>query len=128
MFGEFRPRYFSDHSTNPSRAQQLWPILIAAAAERRIVTYSILSNIIGYKMHVALREPLYHIKHWCEVNGLPPLTVIVVNKETGKPGSGMERDDIDTAREEVFNYAWYKLVPPTVEEFRDAYRAGHEKS
>lgn len=119
------PRFFSENSTNPTRAQQIWPILVAAAAERRILTYGMVAHLIGYKVSVALGEPLFHIKHWCEVNALPPLTVIVVNKETGKPGSGMSLVDGDTAREEVFNYAWYSLVPPTVEELKDAYKAGH---
>ena len=118
------PRFFSENSTNPTRAQQIWPILIAAAAERRILTYGMVAHLIGYKVSVALGEPLFHIKHWCEVNGLPPLTVIVVNKETGKPGSGISLIDIDIAREEVFNYAWYSLVPPTVnEELKEAYKA-----
>jgi hypothetical protein len=81
------------------------------------------AGLIGYKIPVALGEPLFHIKHWCEVNGLPPLTVIVVNKETGKPGSGISLIDIDIAREEVFNYAWYRLVPPTIEELKEAYKA-----
>lgn len=122
------PRFFSENSTNPTRAQQIWPILIAAAAERRILTYGMVAHLIGYKVSVALGEPLFHIKHWCEVNGLPPLTVIVVNKETGKPGSGMILIDSDIAREEVFNYAWYSLVPPTVEELKEAYKAEHPKA
>ena len=122
------PHFFSDNSTNATRAQQLWPLLIAAAAERKIVTYGILSAIIGYKVPVALGEPLFHIKHWCELNELPPLTIIVVNKETGKPGSGMSLEDADKAREEVFNYAWYRLVPPTADELRQAYKGGHAKS
>lgn len=119
------PYFFSDNATHATRAQQLWQILIAAATERRIVTYAILSNLIGIKIPVALADPLYYIKYWCEANGLPPLTVLVVNKETGKPGSGMSLEDFDKAREEVFNYAWYRLVPPTAEELKAAYKAEH---
>ena len=122
------PHLFSDDATYASRAQQLWQILIGAAAQRRIVTYGILADTIGIRVAVSLGEPLFHIKHWCEQNELPPLTVIVVNKESGKPGSGMALDDLDKAREDVFNYAWYRLVPPTMEELRDAYKAGHGKT
>ena len=122
------PRFFAENSTNPTRAQQIWPILIAAAADRRILTYGMVAHLIGYKISVALGEPLFHIKHWCVVNGLPPLTVIVVNKETGKPGSGMNPIDIDIVREEVFKYAWYSLVPPTSEELKEAYKAEHQKA
>lgn len=126
--GEIMPRYFADNSTHATRAQQIWPILIAAAVERKIVTYGMIAHLIGYKVSVALGEPLFHIKHWCEVNGLPPLTVIVVNKETGKPGSGISLIDVDIAREAVFNYAWYSLVPPTVEELKEAYKAEHQQA
>ena len=121
------PRFFSDKATRITRAQQLWQILIAAATERRIVTYGIVSGIIGITIPVALGEPLYCIKYWCAVNELPPLTIIVVNKESGKPGSGMVLDDIDKVREEVFNYAWYRLVPPTAEELREAYDAAVQR-
>lgn len=75
-----------------------------------------------------MREPLYYLKHWCEVNGLPPLTVIVVNQETGKPGSGLALDDLDKAREDVFNYPWYRLVPPTAEELHAAHKAEQAKA
>ena len=67
-----------------------------------------MSNLIGIKVAIALREPLYHIKHWCEGLILPPLTIIVVHQETGKPCNGLALDDndIDKAREVVFTYAW----------------------
>lgn len=120
--GDPMPRYFSDNATHITRAQQLWQILIAAASERKIITYGIVSNLIGIKVAIALREPLYYLKQWCEVNSLPPLTVIVVNQETGKPGSGLALADLDQAREDVFNYPWYRLVPPTADELKAAYK------
>ena len=41
------------------------------------------------KAAVNLSGPLNYIKHCWDANGLTPLTVIVVNKKTGKPVSGM---------------------------------------
>ena len=121
------PLNFSDNATHFTRAQQLWLMLIAAATERRIVTYGMLCDLIGIKVAVSLTDPLFYVKHWCESNSLPPLTVIVVNKETGRPGSGLTLEDMDKAREDVFNYPWYRIVPPTAEELKEAYTALHGK-
>lgn len=121
-------RYFSDNATHITRAQQLWPMLIAAATERRIVTYGMLCDLIGIKVAVSLTDPLFYIKHWCEVNNLPPLTVIVVNKDSGRPGSGLTLDDMDKSREDVFTYAWYRIVPPTADELKEAYKTPHSKA
>lgn len=121
-------RYFADNPTNARRAQQIWLILIAAAAGRQIVTYGQLAAVIGIKGSQPVINPLYHIKYWCEENELPPLTVIVVNKKAGKPGSGMGLDDVDTAQQEVFQYPWYRVVPPTVEELDVVYKAKHHRS
>lgn len=102
-------------------------MLMAAAAERRIVTYGMLTDRMDIKIAVSLAEPLFHIKHWCEANSLPPLTVIVVNMETGRPGSGMALADLDKAREDMFNYPRYRLVPPTADELKEAYKTLHDK-
>lgn len=51
--------------------------------------------------------------------------MLVVNQETGLPGDGLlSSDDLHAAREKVFNYEWFALVPPTVEELRLAQAKG----
>lgn len=50
-----------------------------------------LASLIGIAVTVAVVNPLGHILFWCEQHGLPPLTVIVVSIETGKPGEGLPR-------------------------------------
>ena len=59
---------------------------------------------------------------YCQQNKLPPLTIIVVNRK-GVPGKGFtaeELDDYHSRREYVFNFSWFKLVPPTIDELREA--------
>ncbi len=65
--------------------------------------------------------------YYCDQNGLPPLTVIVVNQETGLPGVGLiTAEDLNASREEVFGFDWYGLFPPTPEEFDQATRIAEE--
>lgn len=115
---------FSEDKSRPSRALQIWLILIGAAHNRQIITYGHLTKLFGMKMSVALTQPLGHIMYYCIQNNLPPLTVLVVNKETGRPGDGLLGTDLDAAREKVFEYPWYDLVPPTREELDAAYKTG----
>jgi hypothetical protein len=55
---------------------------------------------------------------YCARNGLPPLTVLVVAKDSGKPGAGLSTTaDVDADRERVFRHDWYRMLPMSVEAF-----------
>ncbi len=59
--------------------------------------------------------------YWCDENGLPPLTVLVVNKKTGLPGTGLILStDLNADREAVFQFNWYSIVPPTSAELPES--------
>ena len=65
----------------------------------------------------------------CQENNLLPLTVLVVNRETGKPGVGLSTlEDIDKNLERVFNHDWFHIYPPTSEEFEEAHRKRLEQT
>ena len=114
-------KLFSDNSNNPERALQVWQILIAKAESRQTITYGDLGKLIGYRGATNLSHILGHIKDYCDQNKLPPLTALVVNKQTGIPGKGLDTlKDGDSDRESVFKYDWYGIVPPTPDEFREA--------
>lgn len=114
-------RKFSDESNSPERALQVWQILIGKAHNRQTITYIDLAKIIGYNDARPVINLLHHLMNYCEQNGLPPLTAIVVNKGTGAPGKGLRTTtDVDADREEVFNFDWYMLVPPTPDQLRRA--------
>ncbi len=115
---------FGDHSTNPTRALQAWLILIGRARNRQTLTYKTLIELMQFSAPpVALGPILDYILKYCQLNGLPPLTVIVVRKDTGAPGSGMGEYSY-SQQEEVFEFDWYSIVPPTPEELDAALKQG----
>ena len=118
-------RRFEEESTQPNRALQIWQILIEMAANRQITTYNALAQMLGYQgagqFMTGFLDP---IMRYCQANGLPPLTVLVVNQETGRPGAGLaaalQDTDQDRERERVFNYRRFHIFPPTPQDFAEA--------
>jgi hypothetical protein len=104
------------------RALQAWQYLIGKAANRQIVKYDELSLLMGYPTNNPLAYILGCIMSFCRQNNLPPLTVIVVGRY-GVPGEGFtaeKMEDYPQRREDVFNYPWFKIFPPTIDEFQKA--------
>jgi hypothetical protein len=57
--------------------------------------------------------------HYCDRKGLPPITVLVVQKDSGKPGAGFTTfEDLHRDRERVFARDWYRMKPLTVSDLR----------
>jgi hypothetical protein len=97
---------------NPERAAQIFHILIAAARHRQTMTYKLLAEMTG-AFPANLGYLLGYIMRWCELKQLPPLTVLVVQTGTGRPGPGLSTTkDQDADRERVFDYQWYRIRPP----------------
>lgn len=115
---------FSNDSRHPTRALQSYLVLIGLAWNRQTITYGQLSeNQMEYGQGGILAGPLGCIMGWCYENGLPPLTVLVVNGETGIPGEGLgtvEDDDHPAAQQRVFNFNWFQLFPPAIDELAAA--------
>jgi hypothetical protein len=112
------------------RGQQCWQVLAGCAANRQLSGYELLGDRIGMSRHT-LAQPLGCVFHYCEQHGLPPLTVLVVDRH-GKRGSGFlnmrEPTKLDALREQVFAYAWDRLFPPSADELETAFVAGeHER-
>ena len=108
------------------RALQAWQYLIGKATNRQIVQYKELRILMDYPTSNPLTPALGCIMFYCEQNNLPPLTLIVVNK-FGIPGEGFtveQIEDYHQRREDVFNFPWFKLVPPTVAELSAARKSG----
>jgi len=115
--------YFDENPTRPRRALQVWLILIAYAYNRRTLTYSDLAMLIGYNDVRPVGQVLDYVWYYCQQVDLPPLTGLVVNKTTGLPGDGMGNYTL-AEQEQVFAFNWYNLIPPTPEQFEEAYQAG----
>ena len=97
--------------TSHQRAVQIWQVLIAAAHNRQTITYELLGELIGVPPH-GLAPRLDHIMRYCQANGLPPLTVLVVGKDSGSPSEGLTTtNNADRDRERVFRHQWYSMEP-----------------
>jgi len=106
------------------RALQCWLILIAKAHTHSIITYEELAKLLGYPTPNPLSYILGNIMFYCMQNDLPPLTSIVVNKNTGMPGGGFiaeKPSDIPSKQISVFHFHWFDIIPPTIEDFKESY-------
>lgn len=74
--------------TREAKTLQIWQILIGLVHNRQIITYKILSKLPGYKEVEVFTELLDSIMRYCKQNQLP-LTILVVNENTGSPGEGL---------------------------------------
>ncbi len=105
--------------TKYQHAMQIWMILVCAARERKTYTYGQLASILGFKGAGVLSQQLDPVMRFCNKNKYPPLTVLVVNQDTGLPGSGLSTiTNVNTDREEVFNFDWFELEPPQISDFQ----------
>ena len=112
------------------RALQAWQYLIGKAYNRQTIRYPDLAGLMEYKDNRPLTPILGHIMFFCAENNLPPLTILVVNVD-GTPGAGFtdaDPDDFHRERERVFNFDWCGLVPPTIEEFKQAWKNAKQAS
>jgi putative restriction endonuclease len=72
---------------------------------------------------VGLANILGHVLEYCRNRKLPPLTVLVVNSETGEPGAGFTAArDIPAAQMKVFAHDWLEERPPTPEELAEGFK------
>ncbi len=123
------PRMFNDEveaagagQKSQLRALQAWIYLLGKATNRQLVLYPELSAIMGYGDERPLARILGFVAYYCQEHGLPPLTVIVVNR-FGEPGGGFPNPDnlsLGQLREQVYGYNWFGLMPPTIDEFEEA--------
>ncbi len=104
------------------RSCQIWSVLALAARNRQSLTYGMLSRLIGVPA-AGLGKLLEPIQSYCILKELPPLTLLVVQKKTGLPGSGfVGAKAADYARDQmqIFEYDWLKYGNPQPEKFEQA--------
>lgn len=98
----------------------MWSLLCLAATHNQLVTYDTVAKLTGM-MTAGIGDILAPIQQYCEERQLPPLTVLVVNKQTGLPGVGfIATEQIPEAFQRVFGHDWLAEKAPTAEDFAAA--------
>ena len=116
-------RTFDYRPSHPKRALQVWQILISKATNRQTLTYIQLAHLLGFQGAGILAPILGHVMRYCKQHQLPPLTVLVVNQKSGLPGTGLTTpEDLHAEREQVFNFNWFKVYPPSPRELEASYK------
>ncbi len=108
--------------TRSERASQIWAVLAWAAKNRQSLTYTQVSALIGVP-RAGLGQLLEPIQSYCTINSLPPLTVLVVQQESGLPGSGFtgaSAGDLAKAQMSVFSQDWLAHGNPQPEKLEAA--------
>ena len=107
------------------RASQIWAVLAYAASNRQSLTYRQLGRLIGVPA-AGLGNLLEPIQSYCMREELPPLTVLVVQQESGLPGSGFTAataQEFAQAQSRVFAFDWLKHGNPQPEKLEAAVAA-----
>lgn len=108
--------------TRSERASQIWAILAWAARSRQSLTYRQVAQLIGVPT-AGLGQLLEPIQSFCILQGLPPLTVLVVQQESGLPGpgfTGASASDFAKAQSSVFAHDWLVQGNPQPERLEAA--------
>ena len=108
--------------TRSERASQIWGILALAAKNRQSLTYDMLSKLIGVPA-AGLGKLLEPIQSYCLIESLPPLTILVVQQESGLPGSGFtgaKATEYAKDQMKVFKFDWIEYGNPQPEKLEQA--------
>ena len=108
--------------TRFERASQIWAVLAWAARNRQTLTYRQVGKLIGIPT-AGLGQLLEPIQSYCLTQNLPPLTILVVQQETGLPGSGFtgaSAPEFARAQAEVFAKDWLEHGNPQPEKLASA--------
>src|SRR5438552_787020 len=88
------------------RAAQLWPLLAYAATRHQILTYGEVGKLMGVAPR-GLGRLLEPLQSYCLLRKIPPITAIMVRRNTGRPGSGFSATPNPTQdQHEVFAFRW----------------------
>ncbi|NOI29561.1 hypothetical protein [Vibrio coralliilyticus] len=111
--------------TRSERASQIWSVLALCASNRQSITYGILSKLIGVPT-AGLGQLLEPIQSYCLVNSLPPLTILVVQQDSGLPGDGFTGSNAELFTRDmmrVFSEDWIAHGNPQPDKLDAAVKA-----
>ncbi len=97
-----------DKVNHLTRAFNAWNVLNEISSGGKKISYRDLASSIGIHYR-ALRYVLEPIQCYCLENQLPPLTILVVNRQTDKPGAGFiawNQNDLKDGLDKVWTFNW----------------------
>lgn len=101
-------------ATNEELAARLWPILCAYAEARQRVTYGDLPVLVGGGSPTGIGSPLGIVRAQADGLGVPTITAIAVNKDTGMPADQWvlprHREYYDALSEPEQKEYWHHVV------------------
>lgn len=113
--------------TREERAQQLWSILVLAARNRQILTYEMIGQACGVPAP-SIGDFLRPIQQYCSERQLPPLTSLIVQKNTGIPGDGfIAAENVPIAHMQTFSKNWLEEQAPSAQQLAEAYTRAPER-
>ena len=93
-------------------ANMIWCVIVTVAhLQGRTITYEEVGDLTGIN-HRNLGKPLQMVANYCEANKVPPITVLVVRKDTGVPSEGSEQfgtkvpAEIFQLQQQVYAFDW----------------------
>ena len=109
--------------TQPAWGLRAYLVLMGCAADRQTVTYEDLARRINRGGPNLLARPLDLITRWCQRHSVPAIASLVVEQATGLPAPGfaaVTRDEIPHEQERVWDFDWFGILPPTIEELAES--------
>ena len=104
--------------TTVEKAVVLWPVLVATARKRDVMSYADCTETIG-GIAQGVGKVLGPIQRYCQAKKLPPLTAVVVRKGTLVQGEGFDGDDALASLQAVWDYRWDSIPGPSVDEMME---------
>jgi 5-methylcytosine-specific restriction protein A len=103
-----------------------WDALIEAVEQKKCLTYSELVKKIDYQQgfsgNISIgKKVLGPIQEFCKKKSLPPLTVVIVRKDSGNPGIGFDSKTgkIDNDKKSVEEFNWRSILNPFIEKWTE---------
>jgi hypothetical protein len=62
------------------------------------------------------------ITRWCRQHSVPAIASLEIEQATGLPAPGfaaVSKDEIPREQERVWEFDWYGILPPTIEELAE---------
>ncbi len=101
-------------------AKKAYLILMCYAQERKTIRVDELAKKLKYKKWTpGIKQFIMgRLDKWCENKRHPKLSILVVEKGSGRPHNANQIRKYNIHRERVYDTDWFDIIPPTSEELQ----------